>query len=111
MTPWEALEESRAQLMETTAELRSLMVDAAEKEAAYQRAKRDRALEIRAEGVPWTGVQLIVKGDPDVNAAYLEREVAVATRDAAQEHVNTLKTDIRVITNQIQREYGQNMPY
>ena len=48
MTLWEALEESRAQLMETTAEMRSLMVDAAEKEAAYQRAKRDRALEIRA---------------------------------------------------------------
>lgn len=111
MSLWQEIRDKMAELDAATASARKSGVDAASAEATYQRNKNIRALQIRAEGVPWTGVQLLIKGDTAVNGYLLDRDTKVALHDADVDLVNTLKVQLRILMNEYQREYGSNRPY
>ena len=74
-------------------------------EARYQSVKATRALEMRAQGESAAMINLLIKGDPAVNEYLLNRECSKAIYEVTKEQINTLKLSIRIIENQIEREW------
>lgn len=80
----------------------------AKAEAEYQAIKNVRVLEMKAEMLPATLIQILIKGDPAVNEKLLQRDVAQVEYDSARDAVNVYKLDARLIEQQIQREWNQS---
>lgn len=89
-------------------ELKERGIAKAQAEAEYQRVKAARALEMKAEGIPATLIQMTIKGDTKVNEKLFERECAVALYESAHEALQLYKLDARLLEAQIQREYDQS---
>lgn len=106
-TDFQQLDEARAEYKLLTSELPTLAVEKAEAEAAYQKAKAIRTLELKAEGLPATLIQLVVKGDEAVNGLLLKRDSTAAIYEATQKAVDTYKLDARLIEARIQRDWNQ----
>ena len=81
----------------------------AETEREYKITLRQEALKLRAEkGMPVTLIQQVVYGVPEVAEKRYKRDVAEAMYQTAQENINSIKLQMRIIENQLQREYSIN---
>ena len=81
--------------------------DFAEAEKDYKITLRQEALKLRAEkGMPVTLIQQVVYGVPEVADKRFKRDVAEAMYQTAQENINSIKLQIRIIENQLNREWG-----
>lgn len=78
----------------------------AEAERDYKILLRQEVLKLRDEGVAIGVIDKICYGIPSVAEARYKRDVAEAIYKANQEAINSLKLQIRIIDNQISREYG-----
>ena len=86
--------------------LRETGTEYAEAERDYKIALRQEALRLRAEkGMPVTLIQQVVYGVPEVADKRFKRDVKEAVYQANQEAINSIKLQIRVIENQLGREY------
>jgi len=79
---------------------------------ALAEAERDYKMEItkevfilRDQKMPVTMINLIVYGQHNVAEKRFKRDVAEAMYNANQEHINVTKLQLKIIENQIQREY------
>lgn len=81
-------------------------VEYAEAERNYKLALRKHSLELRAVDMAVGMIDKTVYGIPEVADLRFERDVAYAHYRTSQEYINTLKIEIRVIENQIEREWG-----
>ena len=80
--------------------------DLAESEKNYKILLRQEALKLRAEkSMPVTLIQQVVYGILEVAEKRFKRDVAEAMYQTAQENINSIKLQIRVIENQLQREW------
>lgn len=79
----------------------------AEAERAYQIKKAEKALQLRDEGMPVGLIDLTIRGDREVAALRFERDCKQVTYDANREAVQAIKLQMRLIENQIQRDWGQ----
>ena len=87
--------------------LRETGTEYAEKERDYKITLRQEALKLRAEkGMPVTLIQQVVYGVPEVAEKRFKRDVAEAIYQANQEAINSIKLQIRVIENQLSREWS-----
>lgn len=87
--------------------LRETGTEFAEKERDYKITLRQEALKLRAEkGMPVTLIQQVVYGVPEVAEKRFKRDVAEAVYQANQEAINSIKLQIRVIENQLSREWS-----
>lgn len=87
--------------------LRKTGSEFAEAEKEYKIKLREEALKLRAEkGMPVTLIQQVVYGIPEVAQKRFERDVKEAVYQANQEAINSTKLQIRVIENQLSREWG-----
>ena len=87
--------------------LRKTGSEFAEAEKDYKIKLREEALKLRAEkGMPVTLIQQVVYGVPEVAQKRYMRDVKEAVYQANQEAINSIKLQIRVIENQLQREWG-----
>lgn len=87
--------------------LRKTGTEFAEAERDYKITLREEALKLRAEkGMPVTLIQQVVYGVPEVARKRFERDIKEAIYQANQEAINSTKLQIRIIENQLQREYG-----
>lgn len=87
--------------------LRKTGTEFAESERDYKITLREEALKLRAEkGMPVTLIQQVVYGIPEVAQKRYMRDVKEAVYQANQEAINSIKLQIRVIENQLQREWG-----
>lgn len=78
----------------------------AEAEKNYKILLRQEALKLRTErDMPVTLIQQVVYGIPEVAKKRYERDVAEAMYQTAQESINSLKLQMRIIENQLQREW------
>ena len=78
----------------------------AEAERDYKITLRQEALKLRTEkNMPVTLINQIIYGIPDVADKRFKRDVAEAMYQTALENINSLKLQIRIIENQLQREY------
>lgn len=87
--------------------LRETGSDFAEAEKDYKITLRQEALKLRAEkGMPVTLIQQVVYGVPEVAEKRFKRDVKEAIYQANQEAINSIKLQIRVIENQLNREWN-----
>lgn len=86
--------------------LRETGTEYAEAERDYKITLRNEALKLRAEkGMPVTLIQQVVYGVPEVAEKRFQRDVKEAVYRANQEAINSIKLQIRVIENQLSREW------
>ena len=78
------------------------------KEHDYQVIKAQTVLQMKAQGCSITEIGISIKGQPGVAEALLERDKAKTMYEANQEHINVVKLEMRVIENQIAREWNSN---
>ena len=78
----------------------------AEKEKLYKIAVNKKALELRAEDTPVTLINTIIYGYEDIAELRLNRDIAEVKYNTNLEYINTIKLQIRILENQIDREYG-----
>lgn len=79
----------------------------AETERDYKISLRQEALKLRAEkNMPVTLIQQVVYGVPDVADKRFKRDVAEAMYQTAQENINSIKLQIRVVEGQLNREWN-----
>ena len=87
--------------------LRETGTDYAEAEKDYKITLRQEALKLRAEkGMPVTLIQQVVYGVPEVAEKRFQRDVKEAVYQANQEAIQSIKLQIRIIENQLSREYS-----
>lgn len=78
----------------------------AKAEREYKLKLRTEALRLRQEeNLAVTLIDLIIYGVPVVAELRFKRDVAKATYDANQEHINCCKLQIRLLESQISREF------
>lgn len=79
----------------------------AETERDYKITLRQEALKLRTEkDMPVTLINQVVYGVPEVAEKRYKRDVAEAMYQTAQENINSIKLQIRVIEGQLNREWG-----
>ena len=86
--------------------LRKTGTDFAEAERDYKILLRAETLKLRDSGLAVGLVDKTVYGVKAVAEARFRRDVAEATYKANQESINVLKLQIRILDNQIAREWG-----
>lgn len=78
----------------------------AKKEHDYQLIKAQTWRVLKAEGWTSTDLASTIKGQPEVAQAMFERDNAKVMYEANQEHINVVKLEMRVMENQIAREWS-----
>lgn len=100
------LNKARQELNTSMQMLRKHGEDLARAENEYQVIKAQTVLLMKRDGASITEIGLSIKGQPEVAEAMLKRDIAKTMYEANQEHINVKKLDIRVIDNQIAREWN-----
>ena len=81
----------------------------ADTEMDYKIVLRQEALKLRAEkNMPVTLIQQVVYGVPEVAEKRRKRDYAEAMYSTAQENVNSIKLQLRIMENQLNREWGNS---
>ena len=101
-----ALNRDRNLMKAASEELKSRGLAKAKAEADYQATKNRRVLEMKAEGYSASLINLLIKGDPEVNGKLFERECAEVVYDSAKEALNVYKLDARMLEAQLEREWN-----
>lgn len=79
----------------------------AEAERDYKIVLRQEALKLRAEkGMAVTLIQQVVYGVPEVANKRFKRDVAESMHQTAQENINSIKLQLRLLEGQLQREWS-----
>lgn len=98
------------ELNKSLKKLRETGTDFAEAERDYKITLRQEALKLRNDDkLAVTLIQQIVYGVPEVANKRFQRDVKEAIYKANQEAINVLKLQIRILENQLQREYGADV--
>ena len=94
------------QLSNSLKQLRINGIKLAEAEKEYKVAVNKKALQLRSEDMPVTLISQVIYGYDDIAQLRFLRDIAEVVYHANQEAINTLKLQIRIIENQIKREYN-----
>lgn len=99
--------ESKIQELEVSIRsLRKTGSNYAEAERDYKILLRQEVLKLRDEGQAIGVITLTCYGIPSVAEARFKRDIAETIYKANQEAISTIKLQIRVLENQINREFG-----
>lgn len=96
------------QLEASLKELRVSGTNYAKAERDYKILLRQECLKLRDEGMAIGMIDKTCYGVPSIAEARFQRDVAQTIYQANQEAINTLKLQLRLIENQISREFGSN---
>ena len=107
MDLWIELDQKRKLLDKAINDLANNGYDLASKERDYKIAINKKALELRAEDTPVTLISTIIYGYEEIAALRFERDTAQVKYNANNEYINTLKLQLRILENQLGREYGR----
>lgn len=89
-------------------QLRKSGTDRAKSEQKYKICLREEALKLRAEkNMPVTLINQIIYGVPEVAKLRFDRDVKEAVYQANLEAINSIKLKLRILENQLNREWGQ----
>lgn len=100
------LNRMKTDLATSMKQLRKHGEDLAHKEHDYQVIKAQTVLVMKSAGCSMTEINLSIKGQPKVAEALLERDIAKSMYEANMEHINVAKLELRIIENQIAREWN-----
>lgn len=105
MDLYEELKQQVDLLQKSLEQLRKTGTTYAEAERNYKVKLRQEVLKLRDEGEAIGVINLICYGIPSVAEERFKRDVAEATYKANQEAINTYKLKIKLIENQLGREW------
>ena len=89
-------------------QLRKSGTDLAQAEQKYKVCLRQEALKLRAEkNMAVTLINQIIYGVPEVAELRFDRDVKEAVYQANLEAINSIKLKLRILENQLNREWGQ----
>ena len=77
----------------------------AEAERAYKVLLRREALKLRDQGMAVGMIDKVILGIPSVAEARFKRDIAEVTYKANQDAIQSIKLQLRLLDNQIQREW------
>jgi hypothetical protein len=100
------LNEKRALLDKAIDTLASNGYDLAAKERDYKIAINKKALELRAEDTPVTLINTIIYGYEDIAKLRFDRDVAQTKYNTNLEFIQTIKLQMRILENQINKEWN-----
>ena len=103
-------EETLRLMNELTASIKLLRKNGenlAEAERDYKITLRKEALKLRADDMPVTLINQVIYGVPEVAEKRFKRDVEQANYDANREHINVTKLKLRIVENQLSREWGR----
>ena len=106
MELYQELEKLTGQLEASIKMLRKNGSAYAEAERDYKVLLRTECLRLRDEGMAIGMIDKTCYGIPSVAEARFKRDVAEAVYKANQEAINSIKLRMRLVENQIQREYS-----
>lgn len=72
----------------------------------YKIAMSQTALNMKANGMPVTLIQTVIHGYGNVAELRLARDIADSNYEVVKESINLLKYQIKIIENQISREWS-----
>ena len=99
------LQTKKKELEISIKQLRKSGTGYAQAEKDYKILLRQECLKLRDEGMAIGMIDKTCYGIPSVAEARFKRDVAEAVYKANQEAINSIKLQIRLIENQLQREY------
>ena len=106
MELWQEIEKELELLDKAVRALKPRGLKRAETERDYRTALSKLLLIMRADGMPVTHLADIAKGTDEIAALRFERDKAEVLYESAQEAINVQKLKIRVLENQLSREWG-----
>lgn len=105
---YEELQEKQRHLDLAIKQLRKDGTRYAEAEKAYKIKLREEILKLRDEGYAIGIIDKTCYGIPSVAELRYKRDIAEMTYKACNDAIQSIKLQIRIIDNQISREYGSN---
>lgn len=78
----------------------------AQAEMDYKICLRQHALRLRDDGTPVTLINQVIYGIPEVADKRFKRDVAETMRNVAQENINAIKLQLRLLNDQYTKEWG-----
>ena len=106
MELWQEIQEKQKMLDKAIKELAQNGYKLAECERDYKIAVNKKALELRNHDVPVTLINQVIYGYEDIAKLRFERDTAQVKYNANLEYIQTIKLMIRILENQLSREYG-----
>jgi hypothetical protein len=103
---WNEIQEKQKMLDKAINELAQNGYKLAECERYYKIAVNKKALELRSQDVPVTLINQVIYGYEDIAKLRFERDTAQVKYNANLEYIQTIKLMIRILENQLSREYG-----
>lgn len=105
MDLWQEIEKKSKMLEKAIKELAENGYDKAEKEKNYKIAVSKKVFELKEAGTPATLINLVIYGIQEIAELREQRDLADAKYNANQEYINVMKLQIRILENQLNREY------
>lgn len=103
---WQEITEKQKMLDKAIKELAQNGYNLAECERDYKIAVNKKALELRSQDVPVTLINQVIYGYEEIAKLRFERDTAQVKYNANLEYIQTIKLMIRILENQLSREYG-----
>lgn len=104
---WQEIKQKTKQLDYSVKELRKSGTAYAEAEKAYKIKLRETALRLRSQDTAVGMISMTVYGVPEVAELRFKRDCCEAVYKANVEAINAIKLEIRIINEQLSREWGQ----
>ena len=104
---WSEIQSKTKQLDYSVRELRKSGTAYAEAERAYKIKLRETALRMRSQDMAVGMISMTVYGVPEVAELRFKRDCCEAVYKANIEAINAIKLEIRIINEQLSREWGQ----
>ena len=104
---WVQIDQTLALLDVALEECKNRAAEYARAEVGYQKTKAKRALEMKADNMPVTLIEMVVKGDDEVAPKLLDRILAEALYDHAREARNVYKRKLDTLREEYQRQWGR----
>lgn len=108
MELWEELQQKNAQLEMALKTYRQNGIALAQSEKEYKEAVSKEVLRLRDEGLAVTLIAQVIYGLPSISTLRFQRDCQLAVYKANEEAINVKKLQLRIIENQIKREWGDN---
>ena len=106
MELWQEIQEKQKMLDKAIDQLAQNGYKLAECERDYKIAVNKKALELRSQDVPVTLINQVIYGYEDIAKLRFERDTAQVKYNANLEYINSTKLNIRILSNQLDKEYG-----
>jgi hypothetical protein len=100
------LQQKQKELDISIKQLRNTGTAYAQAEKDYKICLRTKALKLRSEGMAIGMITKTIYGVPEVAELRFKRDVNEAIYRANQEAINSIKLQLRLISSQIDREWG-----